>query len=468
MSYQIEEHIAKRLKDFFAKFDFIDKVVVFGSRAKHNANPKSDIDLCVYSLNMSSTQFSILKMEIDELPILYKLDVVHFENSDNALKENIEREGKLLYQHKFPFDKFFKNISSKPYQIAKKNYLEEGKFPVVDQGKKFIVAYSNNQEKLFLNSPVIIFGDHTRIIKYIDFDFVIGADGTKILTSYDDTIDIKYAYYQLLFTKIESLGYSRHYKLLKEKTFIKHSLKEQKAIAKKLDLAQEIIELRKSSIKKLDELSKALFIDMFGDPVENEMGWEVVELSEILRGKSANGYFGSKKDYTETGTPTIWIGDFIDKYNIDIDTLKKVNITEKKKEKYLLEYGDVLFCRSSLTKEGIAKAGFIAKNTNREVIFEDHVIKMPFDTKKILPEYFYFYSYNQFYRLWMYSMSKTATMTTIGQKEILKSPVMLPLLPLQQKFAKTIEKIEAQKALYVEELKGFEDLFESLLSESFA
>ena len=79
MIYQLETQIADILKEFFDSFDFIDKVVLFGSRAKHTANPKSDIDLCLYSLEMSDEQFSKLRFELDELPILYKLDIVHFE-----------------------------------------------------------------------------------------------------------------------------------------------------------------------------------------------------------------------------------------------------------------------------------------------------------------------------------------------------------------------------------------------------
>ena len=74
-----------------------------------------------------------------------------------------------------------KAIPTKLYQIKNTEILENGKYKVVDQGKNKIAGYSNNIDKLFKNDEAIVFGDHTTILKYIDFDFIVGADGTKIL-----------------------------------------------------------------------------------------------------------------------------------------------------------------------------------------------------------------------------------------------------------------------------------------------
>ena len=75
----------------------------------------------------------------------------------------------------------FDDVSSKPFQILKSEYLENGEFPIIDQGKDFIVGYSSNISKLCGNEDsCVIFGDHTRQVKFIDFPFIVGADGTKI------------------------------------------------------------------------------------------------------------------------------------------------------------------------------------------------------------------------------------------------------------------------------------------------
>jgi len=360
---------------------------------------------------------------------------------------------------------------SKGKQLSKED-RDKGDFPVIGAGKKS----PYNSIKTNFDGKSITISSSGAYAGYVWFhDYPFWASDCTILKVNKDELDIYYLYLFLL--SQQSLIYSFqtgagqphvYWKNVKNIKIPLPPLPQQKTIAQTLDKAKELIALRKESIEKLDVLAKSLFVNMFGDPVENPMEWEVVKLETLLISNALNGYFGSKEDYIDEGTPTIWIGDFIDKYIIDINDLKRVKIPEEKKEKYLLKYGDILFCRSSLTKEGIAKVGFISKELNEEVIFEDHVIKVSVDTFKILPEYFYFYSYNQFYRLWMYQMSKTSTMTTIGQKEILKSPVILPPLPLQQKFAKIIQKIETQKALYEKELVKLEENFEALLAKSFA
>ena len=95
--YKIPADIEKELKDFFAQYSFIDKVVVFGSRARGDNAKKSDIDICIYSLEMSDSEFRDLRYELNELPILYHIDIVHFEKINDELRENILKDGKLFF-----------------------------------------------------------------------------------------------------------------------------------------------------------------------------------------------------------------------------------------------------------------------------------------------------------------------------------------------------------------------------------
>ena len=96
MSYILEEKVIDKLKNFFAQYSFIDKVMIFGSRAKGTNGAKSDIDICIFSTTMSSQQLSRLRFELDELPIFYSIDTIHFEKVDEALQTNILKEGKIL------------------------------------------------------------------------------------------------------------------------------------------------------------------------------------------------------------------------------------------------------------------------------------------------------------------------------------------------------------------------------------
>ncbi|MFT4309097.1 MAG: restriction endonuclease subunit S [Candidatus Woesearchaeota archaeon] len=103
-----------------------------------------------------------------------------------------------------------------PSKIQKKDYLIKGKIPIIDQGKSFIAGYTNNEDAKIIHGPFIIFGDHTKSIKYVDFDFAQGADGVKILKP-KNIFNARFFYYQLKGLTVEERGYSRHYKyLLKE------------------------------------------------------------------------------------------------------------------------------------------------------------------------------------------------------------------------------------------------------------
>jgi type I restriction enzyme S subunit len=125
-----------------------------------------------------------------------------------------------------------------PNKIQRKDFLEEGPFPIVSQEQDFINGYWANEQEVFkVERPVVIFGDHTKVLKYVDFDFVLGADGIKILQP-RYFLNPKYFYYFLNAFPVKALGYARHYRLLKElKIHYPESLPEQKRIVAILDEA---------------------------------------------------------------------------------------------------------------------------------------------------------------------------------------------------------------------------------------
>src|SRR5690554_1937803 len=163
-------------------------------------------------------------------------------------------EGEWLFS---TFSEVFKVANNKKTQIKSGDYLESGNIPIVDQGKQLISGYTNNVEK-YDDIPVIIFGDHTRIVKWVDFEFAQGADGTQVLKA-TKRFDTKFTYYLLSNTDIPNLGYSRHMRELKEKDF-KHpnSIKEQQKIALVLTNADNEIGLLEQQLADLKQEKKAL------------------------------------------------------------------------------------------------------------------------------------------------------------------------------------------------------------------
>lgn len=155
------------------------------------------------------------------------------------------------------FDDMFKVNNKKSAQVKSSDYLEAGAVPVVDQGKQLIVGYCNNEE-IYTDIPVIVFGDHTRCLKWVDFEFCPGADGTQVLDT-KAGIDKKFGYYSLCFTDIPNLGYSRHMRELKEKDFkVPLDAKEQQKIAAVLSTADQEITTLQQKLDALKQEKKAL------------------------------------------------------------------------------------------------------------------------------------------------------------------------------------------------------------------
>jgi len=105
----------------------------------------------------------------------------------------------------------------RPCKIKKEDYLKDGLIPCVDQSREFIGGYTNNQKAVIdIGKPVIVFGDHTRNLKFIDFPFACGADGTQIIVSNNDKISQEYLYFALDSIDLSNYFYARHFKFLKD------------------------------------------------------------------------------------------------------------------------------------------------------------------------------------------------------------------------------------------------------------
>jgi type I restriction enzyme, S subunit len=101
-------------------------------------------------------------------------------------------------------------------KIPASEILKSGSIPVIDQSKDFICGFTNDEDALICGSPKIIFGDHTRILKFINFDFARGADGTQMIASNSESMPPHLFYHSLLKIDLSNYGYARHFKFLKQ------------------------------------------------------------------------------------------------------------------------------------------------------------------------------------------------------------------------------------------------------------
>ncbi len=305
-----------------------------------------------------------------------------------------------------------------------------------------------------VDSPVVIFGDHSRVVKYVDFDFVLGADGVKILKPID-RLNARFFYHFLKWYDVPSLGYSRHFKLLKEIDVPVPPLSEQHHIVEELDLLSSIIEKKKAQLTELDNLAQSLFYEMFGDPITNEKGWEVKKLGEICH------YSKTRISSAELSVKNyVGVENLLQKCEGKMDAAKVpegTNFTEFVKDDVLI--GNI---RPYLKKNWLASC---RGGCNGDVLV---IRRLPIFQNTVNPIYLFkclsddaFFDYDMLF-------SKGEKMPRGDKKEILKYPILLPPIDLQQQFASKIEAIEHQKELLKQSIKEVETLFNSRMEYWFS
>lgn len=173
-----------------------------------------------------------------------------------------------------PFNMFFNVVSISDKKISQKEYLDNGKYPVIDQGNLFIGGYSNDESLILkISSPVIVFGDHTKCFKYVSFPFVAGADGIKVLEP-QNGIYPKYAYYYCLSIDLTDRGYSRHFAFLKKCQFLIVPIETQQAIVNKIeslfDEIDEGIGRLKTAAQQIQQYRQSLLKNAFNGELTKE------------------------------------------------------------------------------------------------------------------------------------------------------------------------------------------------------
>lgn len=150
-------------------------------------------------------------------------------------------------------------MPSKQYQILESEVKQSGKYSVISQSKAYSIGFTDDESKIYHHEkPVVVFGDHTTEVKYIDFDFVVGADGVKIFEPIDKVIIAKYLFYVLQFYSRDLNkvgGYSRHYKYIKNKPIPLPPLAEQERIVAKIEELMPLVEEYGKAEEQLTKLN---------------------------------------------------------------------------------------------------------------------------------------------------------------------------------------------------------------------
>ncbi|MCL1790603.1 MAG: restriction endonuclease subunit S [Peptococcaceae bacterium] len=348
------------------------------------------------------------------------------------------------------------------YIVESTNYSDEFKTPVLTAGQSFILGYTDETENIFTNYPVIIFDDFTAAIKYVDFSFKVKSSAMKILKA-SQAADIKYLFYYMGTIKTDTQLHKRYW--ISKYANIEIPLPPlpvQQKIADILNRASALIEKRKAQIDKLDLLVKSRFVEMFGDPVTNPMGWERGTVRNIV----AEVKYGTSNPANDGGQyPYLRMNNITYSGQLDMTDLKYINMPDSQLEKYAVRKGDVLFNRTN-SKELVGKTCVF--DSNEKMIIAGYIIRVRTNNRAI-PVYLSAVLNSDYGKLTLRAMCKTIIgQANINAQELQDIEILIPPLPLQHRFADYVRATDKSKFAMQRGLDKLELLYKSLMQKCFA
>ena len=349
------------------------------------------------------------------------------------------------------------------YIVESDRYNIKYSTPVLTAGQSFILGYTNESKGVYKKGPCIIFDDFTTSVHYVDFPFKVKSSAMKILTTKSNT-DLKYCYYLLLSLSKMPPNHKRQWiSTTSEKTHELPSMDKQIAIVKKLDLISDTIAIYTNQIENLDNLVKARFIEMFGDPGTNPMGWE-----ETTIGKECfyikDGPHKSLSDIGKEngGHPFISVRNIVDGY-IDFSTAKYISDEDYADalKKCHPEKGDMLYSKGGTT--GIAKL----IDVDEEFANWVHVAVLKFDKERLNGVFFENmlngdYCYEQSQRLTKGIANRDLVLSAMAQIKMYRPPIKH-----QQQFADFVKQVDKSREEVKKSLEKTQQLYDSLMQEYF-
>ena len=299
---------------------------------------------------------------------------------------------------------------------------------------------------------------------------IVNDDATNLVASsgfcvlrINDAALRRYVFYYVVSNKftayLEKLTNGANYPAVKE-TDVRKALipippkPTQLSIVTELDKLNELIQIKKEQLKDYDALAQSIFYEMFGDPVENEKGWEVKKFGEI--GTLERGAGISKKDFVDDGLPCIHYGQL----HTTFGAYTRKNITFIPKDllpKYKIAHsGDLILAITSEDVEGSCKS--TAWLGDYDVVVGSDAAIFHHNQNGI---YLSYYTRTKAFYNEKAKYAKGFKVTHISTKEIASISICVPPLSIQNTFANKIEQIERQKTIIQESIADLETLLAS-------
>ena len=293
---------------------------------------------------------------------------------------------------------------------------------------------------------------------------VIKVDETKLLPEYLDL----FLHSSVVLQQIRSLTSGSVRDSLKYTAFSRlclpiPSIEIQKDVVKKLRIAKAAISTRNLQVKKIDQLAKSRFVEMFGDPIANSQKWNVEDLKSIIT-HANNGM--SRRGNDESGSVVLRLVELQSGY-LDYSNPNRIVLTEQEKKRFQLKENDFLFARVNGNPENVGRCAYF-KGWQEPVYHNDHIIRVQFKAQIVSPEFLQHLLNSQYGRNEMRGKIKTsAGQYTINQEGIGSIRIPIPPLELQNEFAAFIEQLDKSKVAVQESIRKLEILYKAKLQEYF-
>jgi len=354
-------------------------------------------------------------------------------------------------------------------KIQKKDFKECGNYPIISQEQDFINGYWDNKNDLFKTTkPVVIFGDHTQVKKYVDFDFVLGADGVKIFQTKNHIVP-KYFYYFLQNAEIGNLGYARHYRLLKEiPVSYPKSLSEQQQIVSILDQCFSAIDQAKANAEQNLKNAKELFESYLQGVFENGK-WETKMLGDVVD-KIMTGPFGSmlhQSDYVEKGIPVVNPQNIVAGQIIPLQKTMINKETFNRLKKYALKLDDIVIAR-----RGEMGRCAVVRNENVDWLCGTGNFVIRVNPKKMNSDFLNVNLSSKSVKQKLEKSSIGATMSNLNQTILSDLSISIPPLKEQKTIIRQLDTLQAEtqklEIAYKKRIAGLEELRKNILQRAFA
>ncbi len=357
------------------------------------------------------------------------------------------------------FDEVFEDVTKYGTKVKTDEYHVSGAHIIIDQGQEQIAGYTDLQDGLFTAVPALIFGDHTRVVKYIDKPFFLGADGVKVLRSRFKDANYRYLYYALKNIRVPNTGYNRHFKWLKDSIIEYPDNEEQCSIVTILDKLSNIIDARKAELQQFDNLIKARFVEMFAK-YENTSHLVLDDISEMVTVGIANSatHAYSKEGVIMFRNQNIKEG-FLD--DSDLIYIRK-DFANKYKTK-ALKGNDLLVTRTGYP--GIAC--IVPVKYEGCQTFTTLIVRLKNDAN-IRPVFVCHYINSSYGKEFVTGNQVGVAQQNFGAKSLAQMPIFLPPVEEQIDFENLIELVDKSKFEVQKALEETQLLFDSLMQKFFS